>query len=145
MGLKGKLFESLAEAAEIFSKNVKEQGYDEASQMALAIKASLEESLNNKKTDEKKVPEVAPSAVSVEKKVEVPATETKPQASAPQEKHETEHEWEKVLDPMEKFEAQIAILQQIGLNDDIATNLRLLEEENGDLERVVARLISLRA
>jgi glycine cleavage system protein P-like pyridoxal-binding family len=151
--LKNNLFNSLSEVADIFTSRMKNSGYDEASEIARAIKESLQESMKPK--DEKKEPAVAKTQEKVQE-----AHLAVPQSSAPLLSSSSVHEarvseeWEKVeedsersplIDPVTKWQSQLQVLNTIGLNDNVETNLRLLEEEKGDLERVVARIISLRA
>jgi len=159
---KNTLFESFSEVAGIFANEVGNKGYDEAAAMARAIKESLQESLKPVASQVKqvvaetlqRVPTPVAKAVP-EEKVSAPVAPEAPASKQPSWTVQDEKEdWERVdaqssnpkaTDPMVKWASALSVLDTIGLNDDIEKNLSLLEEENGDLERVVARIISLRA
>jgi hypothetical protein len=49
------------------------------------------------------------------------------------------------LDPMERWREQLRVLNAIGYDDDLQLAVRVLQEEDGVMERVVARIASYRS
>jgi hypothetical protein len=101
---------------------------NELSEIARAIAESLKESPKTASTTTEKAPEAA--AKPADEKAAVEKKEPKPTGSPK----------EDLTDPFVKWASQLRQLELLGF-DKLETYVQFLEQENGDLERVVNRIV----